>query len=374
MQGPGTLRIAFIYRHEQAGHPLARFCAPLPQAPAGAAALPLALPAVAAAALLDVGAKFIESGVTSLVEAAAMQMREHATTLEATVPVSGFYAASGAAALDGATLVLHNGVDEHAANASFTLSLSLIVSPDRTAFRLRVFSWAVDRFLNPQPRLFMQSHERDWLLRVAFVTPGSTVLGTQPAVVELTMPKVTLAMLEGALYTGQDLHWMPVPPAPLAMAGAAAGAGSFLPFNIRATIVETTKPGMFAKWVEQSLTASKTSLASAATSTFRASADPVQKGVDDTKRLEAANTAFASYRKAWDSLKTMSDTRPALAGGQTAPADLRQHSADVLKWETGFALQEKTLAVARASAVVALHNAGIGWAGDLPPIPQTPRM
>lgn len=361
MQGPGTLRLAFIYRHEQAAHPLTRFCAPLPQVPAGAAAFPLALPAAATAALFDVGAKFLDAGVSSLAEALAMHMREHATTLDATVPVSGFYAANGATALDGATLVLHNGEDEHAAKASFTLSLSFLASPDRTAFRLRVHCWSIERFLQPKPRRFMQSRERDWLLRLAFVSPGSTVLGAQPAEVELVMPKVTLATLKAALYPGRDLPWLPSPATPPAMADPPSGSATCLPFNIRVTVIETTRPGLFARWVEQSLTASKTSLATAATSTFRANADPVQRAADESKRLAAASTAFAQYRSAWDSLKKASDSRP-------APTGPGQHSAELVQWETSVALHEKTLAMARAAAVMALHHAGIGWAGDLPPI------
>lgn len=37
MNGPGTLRIAFVYRDEQAGHPLERLCPPLPPSPLDAA-------------------------------------------------------------------------------------------------------------------------------------------------------------------------------------------------------------------------------------------------------------------------------------------------------------------------------------------------
>lgn len=376
MNGPGTLKVAFVYRDEQSEHPLERFCPPLPQAPPDAAkSLAIATLSLATTtALFDVASKFIETGVSSLVDAAAMRMRAEATTLDVTVPVDGFYKAGGTNDIDGATLVLHNGVDRSATDASFNLSLSVIVSPDRTAFRLRVHIWNIERFLDPKPRALGQTAERDWVLRIEFLTPGSAGLGSRAAFVELAFPTVTLDELQDALYSGQDLHWLPMPVLPMALAGGTAGSSArrYLPFNVRATIVETTKPGLFAKWVEDSLVASKATLAKAATSEFRSAFDPTQKAADDAKQFEAANAAFMGYRKAWDALKATAESMPAAPTAGALPADVTKHATAVAKWKAEAAIQEKVLSIARSTAVAALQNAGIRWPGDFPTIDVAP--
>jgi len=370
MPGPGTLKMAFVYRDEQAGHPLARFCPPLPAAlsPAAANVLPVALTVAGTSAMFDVASKFVETGVSSLVDAVAMRMRAEATTLDVTIPVDGFYKAGGINDVDGATLVLHNGVDRTAGDASFNLSFVVVVAPDRTAFRLRVYLWNIKRYLNPKPNALGQTSERDWVLRIEFLTPGSAGLGLRAAFVEQAFPAVTLDELQDALYAGYDLHWLPMPPVPMALAsGAAPGSASrYLPFNVRATIVETTKPGLFAKWVEDSLVASKATLARTAVAEFRSAFDPTQKATDEAKRLETANTAFTGYKKAWEAMKTTAAAEPTQPVAGASSAQVEQHAAALSKWKADMAIQTKALTIAHSVAVIALHSSGIGWPGDLP--------
>ncbi|MBT9466235.1 hypothetical protein [Hydrogenophaga sp.] len=377
MNGPGTLKIAFIYRDKQDSHPLARFCPPLPAATPKSAANgpPLALPLPGATALFDVTSKFIETGVSSLVDAVAMRMRSEATTLDATIPVDGFYKAGGLNDIDDATLVLHNGVDRTATDPSFNLSLSIVVSPDSTAFRLRVYIWNINRFLNPRPRALGQTAERDWLLRIEFLTPGSAGLGSRTAIVELALPAVTLDELQDALYAGQDLHWLPMPALPVALAGGGGpgNIGHYLPFNVRATIVETTKPGLFAKWVEESLLASKATLSKAAVAEFRSVFDPAQKAADDAKQMESANTAFTNYRKTWDTFNATVAAAPTTLATGAAPSEIAKHAAARATWEADVAIQEKAVSFARSTAIIALHKAGIGWPGDFPKIVTPPQ-
>jgi hypothetical protein len=368
MSGVGTLKIAFIYPDQRDAHPLARFCLDpisIQQAIPTPSAFPLA--AVAAPVLFDVASKVVEAGVTSLIDAAAMRLRAEATTLDATVPVDGIYNANGTNDIDQATLVLHNGNDAQANNASLILSLSFVASPDSTAFRPRVHHWAIDRFLNPKPHAFLQHPERDWVIRIEFLTPGREGPGSRMAFVELVFQALTLAELQTALYIGQDLHWLAMPALPMALAAGppSGSAGHYLPFNVRATIVETTKPRLFAKWVEESLTANKANLGKAAVAEFRSTVDPAQKATDDAAVLKTASTGFTSYRSAWDALQATIAAEPVKPPVGATDAETEKYDAAHAKWEGDKTLQQKTVLITRSMAVIAFRNAGINWPGDL---------
>lgn len=368
MHGAGTLKIVFNYPKRSEDLP-ADLSPPTegmeqvaPPQPAN-----FALPAVVAPVLFDVASKFIETGVTSIVDAAAMRLRAEATTLDATIPVDGIYKADGTNDIDQATLFLHNGTNEQAEGASFALKLSFVVSPDRTAFRLRVDDWSIQRFLNPKPHALWQTPERDWVLRIEFLTPSAEGLGSRAAFVELAFQAVTLEALRAALYKGRTLHWLAMPALPMALAGGSppGSAEHYLPFNVRATIVETTKPKMFAKWLDDSLTANKANLAKTAVSEFRSTLDPAQRATDDAAVLKTASTAFTSYQSAWNALQASIAAEPTEPATGATAEEQKKHQAARAKWEADKTLQNKGVTIARSIAVIAFRNAGIGWPGDL---------
>jgi len=365
MDGPGTLRASFLYAEQINGHVLSKFCPTVhPEIVPQEMPVPPLTPSGLA---IDVAAKLVETGVTSLIDAASMRMRPKATTLDTVVPIDGFFRADGSPAIDNAVLILHNGADDKATEASFVLSLAMVVSADRSAFKFRVSKWDIHRFLRPHTGEWLQRNgERDWIIRIEFLTPGSTGFGVRSVFVEQAFQGVTLDELKNEFLSGKDLAWMSVPSAPAVLVGTQpATPDLFLPTNIHITIIETTEPNLFASWLTDALASTKGDIATAASGGVKGLLSNFAKS-DDLNLLEYSSNAFSTYKTSWEKLRDLKASEPAAPPDGAQNDVLAKYKANHASWAANVSIQSQEVDVHRKLAINSFQKAGVTWPGNLP--------
>lgn len=364
MDRPGTLRASFIYADNVTGHALSKFCPTPAAAPAGLGAGGTVVTPSGLA--IDVAAKFVEVGVSSLIDAASMRMRSKSTTLDTVIPIDGFFRADGSTAIDNASLVLHNGIDDSAKEASLIFSLSVVVSSDRSAFKFRVFTWKVDRFLRPSTSQWLQKkNERDWIIRIEFLTPGAAGLGLRSAFIEQAFQAITLDDLKLAFFQGKELPWVNMPNVPPVLVGSQPKGGLFVPANIHVTIIETTEPNLFASWIVDTLTATKSSMATGVSGELRDYLLSI-KNSGDLSSLGYSNTAFTAYKTSWEKLRDLKGAEPVAPAVGSPQTVVDQFNVSHASWAANFAIQSGEVEVNLKLAINSFQKAGITWPGNFP--------
>lgn len=352
---PGVLKAAFFYPNREAPADLK----PL-QAHCPSAMTENPLTAIAA----DVAVSLIGAATDSVIEASAAKMQPEATTLDVTVPLDGFFDERGLIAIHGGCLVVHNGNQPDARDASLLMVLIAVAAPDNTAFRFKVHEWTFKRFLKPKSSQWLQrSDERDFALRIEFLTPSSSGLGNRSVFVEHAFANASVRSLAAAFHKGQQLPWFSVPAWP---GKTSAVPMLFFPLNARVTLVETTKPNQFAQWAQALAKEKKSELVALAQDATRKALDPNYAVAKQAEGIDQATAAFNAYKAAWDQAATLKANKPKAPDAGATQAEQDKYAADLIAWKASFAAQKQLAAGKRSVARLAFENAGLSWPGDLP--------
>ena len=361
--GAGTLKAQFIYSDQIATVPkvLQDLC------PQGGAQS-VAVAAIAADVAVNLAGKVVES----VIDAAAARTQPEATTLDVTIPLSGFYDEKGDIAVAGGCLIFHNADKDNLSDASMIGSFILVPSFDRTAFRFQVFKWQFSNFLKPETgNWFQQDGVRDLVLKIEFLSPGSVGLGTRSVYVEHTFVAVSALSIAAAFSKGQDLPWFssPAKPSGLPINPPSGQQGTkYLPLNIRITVVETTKANQFAQWVQDIAKDKKADISSAVKEAVKKSLDENYAVSDQSKQADAASLAYAAYKTAWDDGTAHKASRPKDPGAAADLATKDKFAADTQAWKALLTVKLQGVAAKRVLARSAFSGAQLDWPGDLPTI------
>ncbi len=343
----GTLKARFIYPDELAecSKDLQEYLPKPVDAAARRASENLALPVAAT----NLAVSLVGKAVESIVDAAALLMQAEVTTLDATVPVEGFFGSSGDIAVRGGYLLFHNSNNDDPAQGTLAMSLELIASPDRSAFGFRVQHWQFRKFL-ASGNLFQQSKSRDVVLRIEFLSPSSSELGIRAVFIERVLTGVGVLQVASAFKKDDRLPWCACPPN-----AAQTQVVRYAPMNIRITVVETTRPRKIAEWLQQEARSRKASIVSGVQEAARHALDAVHASAQQASHAEAASAAYSGYKAAWDD---------ACAYVQKKPAS----GPELSVWKAGKEAYAQALAAKRSVAKAAFASASLDWPGDLPDI------
>lgn len=345
--GPGVLKGEFI--SQDPNHTDAR----CPPPAAGRIA------AIATDILVGLAGKLTES----LIDGAAARTQPEATTLETVVPIDGFYAQTGAA-IDGGCLVFRNGTAADGSNSSMLAIFQVVMSTDQSAFRFDVLKWTFSRFLRPETSQRAQKKGiRDFVMKIEFLAPGTEGVGTRKVFIETSMFAVTSAEIAGAYVKGQQLPWFAAPPRPDQR--GTTPPKITLPLNVKITLVETTKPNQFALWLQKVAQEKKADISSAVQDAVKKALDPNYAATEGAKAAEAAGTAYAAYKTAWDALAAVFADKPVLPPNPTS-AQTAEFNAKLKVWTANVTVNQQLTEAKRVSAKVAFDSAGLPWPGDLP--------
>lgn len=369
MSSDSILHAEFVYQENVATHSLTKTCAKT-QTPLNLVTKEFITTGTAANALaVDLVASLAAKAAESLIDATAARMQAEAVTLEATIPLDGLYRADGSFAIDQGCLVFYDRDDQGAdpgEDCSIQAVLQVDVSPDATAFRFTVRHWRRRDFLRKNKSFFQRDGERDFALKIEFLTPGTEGLGTRAVFIERVFTFVDRSELNALFKTGQRLPWFAVPRRPTPSAGTAP-ATKVMPLNLRVTLVETTKPNQFALWMEAVAKEKKAEISTLVKDAVRQAVDPSFAATQVANRADAAGSAFALYKAAWDELTAHRTTKPKLAENAT-PEQKAAHEAALGSWLAKFAVKSKSLEAKKVIAKVAFDAAELPWQGPLPEI------
>lgn len=359
--GAGTLRAQFIYPDEvEKSSPALQALCPKPATKAS----PLGAIAIATDIVVSLAAKVAES----LIDAAAARTQAEATVLDVTVPLSGFYDEKGDIAVTDGCLVFHNAEKSDLSDATMRASFVLMSSFDRTAFRFKVHEWWFSSFLKPETtRWLMQDNLRDFVLKIEFLSPGSSGLGTRAVYVEHPFVAVSATSLQAAFAKGQDLPWFSAPAKPSGLP-INPPSGRYLPLNIRITAVETTKPNQLAQWVQDIAKDKKTDISAAVKDAVKKSIDENYAVTDKAKQADAAATAYAAYKTSWDDGAAHKAAKPKPPSATADQPTQDKFAADLQAWKAGLIVRLQGISAKKALARSAFSTADLGWPGDLPTI------
>ncbi|RJF95776.1 hypothetical protein D3871_20580 [Noviherbaspirillum saxi] len=354
----GTLKAFFFYATEEIPTGLADKCPPRPE---------VEMPVAVAGIVTDIAVSLIGKAAESLVDAVAARTQAEATTLDVTLPIEGFFTEKGSVAVTGGCLLFHNGNNADASDASLLMSLALVPSFDGSAFRFNVFQWRFNRFLNPNPSHFFQnSRLRDVVLKIEFLTPSSAGLGTRAVFVEHVFQGVDQKAVENAFLTNQRLPWFASPSKPTLP--SSTPPGRYGPLNVRITIIETTRPNQFARWVQDIAKEKRTDIANAAKGALRQSLDSNFAATEQMKLNDAAATAYTGYKTAWDDAITYRGQKPKKLDAAADQAAKEKYSADLLAWQSNLTVKSQNVSAKRTLARSAFEAADLSWPGDLPAV------
>ena len=354
--GPGLLRGKFLYKEELSKNPLAAQCKPEGQR---------FVPPVA----VDIAVALAGKVTESIIDAVVAKSQPEATTLEAVIPLDGFYnaydeAAGGSdAAVQNGCLVFHNGSDDRGTGATLKAVWQVAVAPDNSAFRFDVVEWQFDRFLKPIPDRWNQKTDvRDFVLKIEFLSPGQDSLGTRSVFVEHSFIAVDAQAIAKAFTPGQELPWFSSP----TQSRSSNAKDLNVPLNIRITVVETTKPNQFALWMQDIAKEKKADISTIVKDAVKRSLDPVFDATESAKKAETAGSAYGAYKTAWDSLSTQQATKPADLPANATAAAQSAYKASLNSWQASMTVGRQLVEARRLAAKAAFSAAGLPWAGDLP--------
>ncbi|WP_430421375.1 hypothetical protein [Methylibium petroleiphilum] len=369
MSSDSILFAEFVYREDVATNPLTKVCAVAPPLLAPLTKESVATGIAASALAVDLVASLAAKAAESLIDAAAARMQAEAVTLDATVPLEGLYRADGSFAIDQGCLVFYDRDDSGAGpdeNCSIHAVLQVDVSPDATAFRFTVRHWKRRDFLRKNKSFFQREGERDFALKIEFLTPGTEGLGTRSVFVEHIFTFVERSELNALFKPGQKLPWFAVPRRPTPPVGTAPQT-KVMPLNLRVTLVETTKPNQFAQWMQALAKEKKGDISTLVKDAVRQAVDPSFAATQVAKQADGAGSAFAAYKTAWDELSAHRTTKPKLAENAT-PEQKAAHEAALGSWLAKFAVKSQSLEAKKVIAKVAFDAAELPWPGALPEI------
>ena len=352
-EGPGVLRAEFIYADMLGKSELTKGKCKPPEERSAAAAI-----------AVDVAVGLAGKLAGSLIDAAAAKTQPEAITIEAVAPLDGFYDAKSVA-VDKGCLVVHNGTAKDAAGASLKGIFQVEVSPDSTAFRFTVIEWKFERFLRPHTsQWFQDAGTRDFVLKIEFLAPGSEGLGRRAVFVEHAFIAVDRDAMVKAFEPGQKLPWFAAPQPP---SGKLTDLS--LPLNLRATVVETTKPNQLAVWVRDIANDKKTDVKSLVQDAVRTSLDPNFAATQDAQSATAAGTAYGAYKSAWDTYAAQVAAKPADLPASATAIQRAAYAAALAAWQAGVTVNLQLTEAKKVAARAAFSAASLSWPGDLPPIP-----
>lgn len=302
--------------------------------------------------LTDIAVGLAGKAAESLIDAAAARTQPEATTLDAVVPLDGFYGPKGSIAVEDGCLAFHNGTDDKGSNATLLAVFQLKTSTDRSAFRFSVVNWKFNGFLKAKSTQWFQSrNRRDIALKIEFLTPGNASLGTRQSFIEHVFPGVEADALSTLFISDQELPWFAAPPRP----DTKSEAARVLPLNLRVTVVETTRPNQLGLWVRAVAQENREAVSTLVQNSVREALDPSYEATESAKLAEAAGTAYGAYKTAWDELKAHQDAKP-------AATDIAATKA----WVAGFTVKRQAVASKQTLARIAFDTAGLAWPGNLP--------
>jgi hypothetical protein len=320
----------------------------------------------------DVLVSFASKAVESIVDSAAAKTQPEATVIETTIPLDGFYYGSGEIAPAGGCLIFHNANKDDLSDASLVGSFVLTSSSDKSAFGFDVHHWKFSRFLKQESSSWFQEDAvRDFVIKIEFMTPGSSGLGTRSVFVEHVFPAASAKSLSKAFIHGQKLPWFASPQKP--SVGTADISKSplgtkYLPLNIKISVVETTKANQIAQWVQDIAKDKKSDISAAVKEALKKSLDENYATADEVKQVDLASAAYAAYKLAWDEMTNLKVAKPkdlAPGGGQPEKDKLE---ADVRAWKALMTAKLQLVAGKKTLARAAFSNANLSWPGDLPSI------
>lgn len=357
-----VLRAEFVYREQLGTHSLAEV-----RNAAADEGRPNVAPAVVALGA-ELAASLAAKAAESLIDAAALRMQPEAVTLDITIPIEGFYLSNGKIAVDKGCLVFHDGIGANGAQRSILAVFQVDISPDLSAFRFTVQHWHHEVFLAQTRGWFQRAGERDFAIKIELLSPGSEGLGTRSVFVEHVFTALDQSELAQLFTKGQKLPWFALPKRP-AVTTTDPGAPAFktLPLNLRVTLVETTKPNQFAEWMQALAKEKKGEISALVKDSVRQAIDPSHAATQGAKLADAAGTAYAAYKTAWDDLSAHAAAKPKLP--ETATADQKStHDAAMAAWNAKALVKSQALDSKRVVAKVAFDAADLPWPGNLPEI------
>ena len=363
MSSYSVLRAEFVYREQLESHPFNEVRAAAAAAERGQPTVPPAVVALGAELAASLAAKAAES----LIDAAALRMQPEAVTLDVTIPIEGFYLSNGQIAVEKGCLVFHDGTEANGSDRSILAIFQVDISPDSSAFRFTVSHWHHKVFLAQTRGWFQRSGERDFAIKIELLSPGSEGLGTRSVFVEHVFTALDQSELAQLFTKGQKLPWFALPKRPAVTTDPGAAVVRTLPLNLRVTLVETTKPNQFAEWMQALAKEKKGEISALVKDTVRQAIDPSYAAAQGAKLADAAGTAYAAYKTAWDDLSAHAAAKPKLP--ENATADQRStHDAALVAWNAKALVKSQTLDSKRVVAKVAFDAADLPWPGNLPEI------
>ncbi|WP_290903147.1 hypothetical protein [Aquabacterium sp.] len=365
MSSDSILHAEFVYRELVGTHDLTKNVVfPDPGKERPAIEDVTALGAAATLFAVDFAVSLAAKAAESLIDATAARMQAEAVTLEATIPLEGFYRGDGVIAVDKGCLVFHDDVS--AAQCSIKAVLQVEVSPDASAFRFTVCQWERHEFLRPTKSFFQKEKERDFAIKIELLAPGTEGLGTRAVFVEHVFNLVEKGELNDLFRKGQKLPWLAVPRRPAPVQGPAA-ASRVMPLNLRITLVETTKPNQFAQWMQAVAKEKKGEISTLVKDAVRQAVDPSFAATQVAKQADGAGTAYGVYKTAWDDLSAHRAAKPKQPDNASS-AQQTAHDAAVVAWTSTFTVKKQALEAKKVVAKVAFDVAELPWPGPLPEI------
>lgn len=351
-EGPGILRGTFVYVSDIDKNELTRKCKQEAKAES--------FSGVATDVVVGLAGKVMES----IIDAAAAKTQPEATTLETVIPLEAFYGDKGIAINNGC-LVIHNGKVGTAEGASLLGVFRAIQSSDATAFRFTVIEWKFDRFLKPSTsHWFQDSDNKDFVLKIEFLSPGAEGLGKRAVFVEHTFLDVNKDAMAVAFQSNQQLPWFAAPTPP-----SDKGAKRSVPLNIRVTIVETTRPKMFATWIQEIAKNKKTDIVKLVQDGVKKSIDENYAASQDAQSATAAGSSYSEYKAAWDAYAQEVSKEPAALKPSPTRDEQAAYDAAKASWTAQVTVKYRVLEAKKVTAKSAFSLASLPWPGDLPAIP-----
>jgi hypothetical protein len=355
----GALKALFFYANETIPENFSKYCPKV---------VALDFTDIAVGIAVETVGKVAES----LVDAAAAKMQPEATILDLTIPIPGFFNEKGEIAVAGGCLIFHNSATDDPEKSTLLSSMTVFASYDKSAFRFRVNEWRFTRFLKTHPSGWFQKNDaKDFLLKIEFLSPGSSGLGNRSVYVEHAFIATSVAALRAAFVKGQDLPWFAAPAKPSGLPLTTLGTDTralFLPLNIRITAVETSLPNQFAKWVQEVAKDKKSDISTAVKDIVRSSLDEDYAAGQKIKKDDLASTAFAAYKVSWDEATLQRGLQPKESPESLTEAQQVKFAADTLSWQAAMTARLQVLAAKQTLAKSAFASAALAWPGELPAI------
>lgn len=200
--------------------------------------------------------------------------------------------------------------------------------------------------------------ERDVLLSVDFIEAGDNeAFGTM----EIQWTGIRKGQISNEAFRSRKLPWIALPASAnnLTLPKGVRPAPLF-PVNIKAKLIETTKPHTLAKYVGEALKAEKDTITQAAK-------EAVEYSLSQEARLSAKNVAITDIESKYKTYLDLYDAASAAHGQYQAhaPGDAvgKQKSALAAK------IAYQKLSLAETALKRSYDSAGIGMNGLLPPLP-----